>query len=248
MDLQSIIETLREKRPIFYSEADFQFALAWEIQQKYHDADVRLEYPAENQGGKPNAYIDILVWLKERVYPIELKYRTRKLSVTVGDETFALKEQSAQDGGAYNSLKDISRLEMFVLKEQGAQDAGAYNSIKDISRLENFVSSLKENGFECGYALWLTNDSLFWRGPIHKDVSWEEFSIREGEEKSGSMWWIGDPHIGKGYEDPIELKGTYTIAWKEYSDVSKYAGEGSKNTLFRYVLTRVDPASSVGTR
>ena len=31
MELLPVIESLRRKRSLFYSEADFQFALAWEI-------------------------------------------------------------------------------------------------------------------------------------------------------------------------------------------------------------------------
>jgi len=95
MDLFPIIKYL-SKRPIFHSEADFQFSLAWDIQRAYPTADIRLEYPPENE---PNRYIDILVRNKEYSYPIELKYKTKKLSATIGDEQFHLKDHSAQDLG-----------------------------------------------------------------------------------------------------------------------------------------------------
>lgn len=51
MDLLPVIELLRQKRPIFHSEADFQFALAWEIQRLYTSTVVRLEY---SPAGEPN--------------------------------------------------------------------------------------------------------------------------------------------------------------------------------------------------
>lgn len=45
LDIEKCMKSLSEKRPIFHSEADFQFALAWEIQKEYPKANVRLEYP-----------------------------------------------------------------------------------------------------------------------------------------------------------------------------------------------------------
>lgn len=58
MELLPIIELLRQKRSLSYSEADFQFSLAWEIQLSYPNTEIRLEYPPANE---PNKYIDILV-------------------------------------------------------------------------------------------------------------------------------------------------------------------------------------------
>ena len=45
MNIAAVMDTLRAKRTVFHSEADFQFALSWEIQLHYPDASVRLEYP-----------------------------------------------------------------------------------------------------------------------------------------------------------------------------------------------------------
>jgi hypothetical protein len=39
------VESLRDKRPVFYNEADFQHALAWELQLADPAADLRLEIP-----------------------------------------------------------------------------------------------------------------------------------------------------------------------------------------------------------
>ena len=43
-EIERVIEKLKEKRKIFYSEDDFKFALAWIIQEEYSEAKVRLEY------------------------------------------------------------------------------------------------------------------------------------------------------------------------------------------------------------
>jgi hypothetical protein len=41
--INSFIKSLSKNRKIFVSEADFQFALAWEIKQNMPQAEVRLE-------------------------------------------------------------------------------------------------------------------------------------------------------------------------------------------------------------
>ena len=60
MQLFQQMETLKHRRPIFHSEADFQFALAWEIQSAYPRAQVRLEVCPR---GQPAMHVDILMWM-----------------------------------------------------------------------------------------------------------------------------------------------------------------------------------------
>lgn len=45
IDIEQVLKELAKKRPVFHSEADFQHALAWEIQITYPDANIRLEKP-----------------------------------------------------------------------------------------------------------------------------------------------------------------------------------------------------------
>ena len=110
MNIMSIIDTLREKRKVFFSEADFQFSLSWEIQLHYPDASVRLEYPSPHD---PTKHIDIFVRLGDAAYPIELKYASKLLKTQLNGETYSLKEQGAQDIGKYDFVKDICRIEDF---------------------------------------------------------------------------------------------------------------------------------------
>lgn len=105
MELLHVIESLRKKRLLFHSEADFQFALAWEIQLLYPTAEIRLEYPSPENDSKK--YIDILVRDNGFAYPIELKYKTKKLFGVDKGEYYHLKEQSAQDIGSYDCVKDL---------------------------------------------------------------------------------------------------------------------------------------------
>ena len=74
LDIQTAINNLKQKHKIFHSEADFQFSMAWELQQILPDAKVRLEYcpPFARE-----MHIDIYVIDENRTYPIELKYKTK---------------------------------------------------------------------------------------------------------------------------------------------------------------------------
>ena len=189
MNITAIIEALRGKRIVFHSEADFQFALAWEIQQHYPDAAIRLEYPPPDD---PTKYIDLLVRLNNSVYPIELKYKSKLFSAMVGGERYHL-------------------------KNHGAQDLGKYDFVKDIYRLEAFRSHLAD--YREGYAIWMTNDPSYWNAPKSNFAGYAAFSVHSGSVKEGSMVWGVSMNKGsiKGRENPLFLSGKYHIDWHDYS-------------------------------
>ena len=108
LDLSAILKSLSETRPVFHSEADFQFALAWKVKLLLPTAEIRLEYPPSNDPAKA---VDIVVRNDNRTYPIELKHKTKRLSTTVNEEAFNLKGHGAQDLGCYDFVKDIHKVE-----------------------------------------------------------------------------------------------------------------------------------------
>ena len=187
MDLGCVISELSNKRPVFHSEADFQHALAWTIHSLYPDIKVRLEYPASGL----DAHIDILVRSGKEEWPIEVKYKTKKLDVQI-------------DG------------EKFFLKSQGAADQARYAFFKDIKRLEAETTSRTRT---VGYAVMLTNDALLWRPANKPDVFDLNFHIHEGRTASGKLKW--DEQASKGTmsvgAEPIELANTYLLSWADYS-------------------------------
>ena len=91
-------------------------------------------------------------------------------------------------------------------------------------------------GFAKGYAVWLTNDSLYWKAPSKASVFYKEFSVHEGSIKRDIMSWDEKAGEGttKGRTESIKLKGTYTINWKPYSIV-----EAKRNGAFYYALVEV---------
>jgi hypothetical protein len=91
-EVESLVATamglLAQRRPLFHSEADFQFALAWELKTSHPDADLRLEKRVIDD---PRIELDILCVLDGRRYGLELKYPRSGVDVQVADERFVLR-------------------------------------------------------------------------------------------------------------------------------------------------------------
>lgn len=80
-----VMEELKERRPVFVSEADFQLEFAWLVKELYgNEYSIRLEYtPSDEQLNK--MHIDILLRASKdkRWIPIELKYKTKGCTINV---------------------------------------------------------------------------------------------------------------------------------------------------------------------
>ena len=187
-NIKTAIKNLSEKRKIFHSEADFQFAFAWEIQKELPQAEIRLEYcPAFAK----DMHIDIFVVENGATYPIELKYKSKLFDDMVEGEYYYLKDHKAFDVNRYAFLYDISRLE-------------------HIKRLDKKYIS--------GYAIMLTNEPNYWRYSYKNTSIDMAFKIYEGKEVTGFLSWSEKAGAGttKGHE-PIELQGEYTMRWQNFS-------------------------------
>lgn len=206
---EQIMEQLAQHRPVFHSEADFQHAFAWELHHAAPELDMRLEVPFRSATG--NIHLDVLARSASVQIAIELKYKAR-------------------------ALKTALRGEDFVLLNQAAQDIGRYDFFKDLSRLEAFVSG---NPQRIGYALFLTNDSAYWKAPAALTHGYAAFAMNEGREVSSSLAWGESASAGtrRGRENNVLLAGSYGLQWKQYSslDVKSYG-------TFRYVCVHVRAA------
>ena len=121
LKITELMNSLSETRPVFHSEDDFKFALAWQIHKEWKDCQVRLEVPFTDEKGK-RKFMDI--YLPEKEFAIELKYKTRKLKYEHGNEKFELTNQAAQDIGGYLFHRDIGRLEKMIASDQVKVKAG----------------------------------------------------------------------------------------------------------------------------
>ena len=216
-DLEKVVDDLRKKRKVFHSEADFQFALAWEIKTTYQESKIRMEYPQMVSGknftisadktntseNKVLINVDILVLYEGSFYPIELKYKTKEIP------------------------KFECNKEKYELKNHEAQTLGRYDFILDICRIESLAEAL--DNFEHGYTLWLTNDLSYLQEPTDADVGYANFSVHQGAIKTGTMNWNGPRDI-----PPLTLRNKYIIDWKEYSNL------GGNNGEFKYALLQVN--------
>ena len=107
--MRGLIDRLARVRPIFLSEADFQHALAWQIQVENPTASVRLEIRPERR-----TRLDLLVGVDEERVAIELKYLVARFEGMVGEERFELPNQGAHDISRHDVVKDVARVERFV--------------------------------------------------------------------------------------------------------------------------------------
>ena len=187
--ISDTLSLLSTSRPLFHSEADFQHALAWEIQRQLPEAKVRLEFPVRAQAR--SIHLDILVVLNGRTLVIELKYATSKLTTVVDGEEFSLKERNARDLCRYDFIKDIKRLEQVV---------------------ESRANCI-------GYAILLTNDGAYWRSPKNHQTVDVDFQLHQGRILHGELKWKTNAGQGtiKGRETSLALRGTYALNWIDYS-------------------------------
>ena len=74
VNMKLIMDKLKTKRTIFFSEADLQHELAWIIKEEYPNSKVRLEYCPQFD---LKMHIDILVIIDNKWIPIEIKYKTK---------------------------------------------------------------------------------------------------------------------------------------------------------------------------
>ena len=199
LDIHGVMAELAKRRPIFHSEADFQFALAWRIATTRPDCEVRLEKPFSLFGRR--MHLDI--WLPMSGTAIELKYRTRSLCIERNGEEFALKSHEAQDYGRYDFIADIVRVERIRGKRRAAGSASAP-----------------------GYAILLTNDHLYWR-PGKDDAADKAFHLHEGRVLNSPLTWAthASSATTKGRDEPFELRRSYELRWKPYSPLENEHGE-----------------------
>ena len=238
------MEELKDKRPVFNSEDDFKFSLAWLIKEKYRDdVEIRLEKKMNNNkdasssevGDKKNKNqrIDIFIIVKndKEKIGIELKYFTAKIE-----------------------WQDNKNEETFILAEQAANDIKCYDAWKDVERLEDFI---KSGNINKGFAIWLTNiNALSDDDDYNKNNYYYQFRIRNGrkipdaynpwnpEKGCVELEWDEDASEGtkKGRKDTIKIKKNYNVSWKDYSILNLEDNNSSKkssNNKFRYALLEV---------
>lgn len=189
VDLHEILKELSIERPIFHSEADFQFALAWKIKERVCPEKIIIEYPVNIENKR--IYIDIYFKKDNKEYFLELKYKTKKFEVYCNEMNYILKDQKACDLGRYDFIKDISRLERIICGQQ--------------------------NKF--GYVIFLSNDEKYLQGTkeTNQDFSFNienNITITHGEKS-----WSEEKNIKNlgSRRNSLDINNDYCVKWKDYS-------------------------------
>ncbi len=218
-DIIQIIVSLSKVRKLFWSEDDFKFAFATQVQLKFGKAaEVRLEKRYKGEKDK-NSYTDIVVRLNGKNFPIELKYKTVKGSYAdFGNEVVELMTHSAVDLGCYAYLKDINRLEYLAKNDPD---------------------------FERGFAIILTNEPLYFKDTGRRSV-YEAFKIYDGKVVTECLDWDRSnydleklPSWLKSHP-AFELTGSYEMNWRDYGSELQSPDDPADCIQFKYQITVVE--------
>jgi hypothetical protein len=150
--------------------------------------------------------IDIWVLMDGRTYAIELKYKKERFHGDVGGEPFSFNTDKAHPLSRYDGFLDMVRVERACTL-----------------------------GANCGYALFLTNDSLYWRREATKGS--RSFSLHDGREITpGILSWPKTAlKFIKARPAPIQIQRKTRLEWHPYSQIS------SLETEFRYLVHHFEP-------
>lgn len=211
MTLKKCLQNTLNKYGCFHSEDDFKHCLAWNIHSQIK-GEIRLEKRFENMDQNKPGYVDIFISLspKEK-FGIELKYKTDEYQCEVNSEHYELKRHVAYNESRYDFCKDIMRLEKLV----------------------------EEGEINKGFAIFLTNDHLYWNPPSNNHTKDADFRIHEHRILTGELNWAKNASQVKTEKRQhcIELNGKYQIVWDQHS-LDNYP-HNKKNSEFRYTIVEV---------
>jgi hypothetical protein len=193
--VQESLARLADRRPVFHSEADFQHALAWQLQLDHPSAIIRLE--TRPLAGRA-VFLDLALNIDGVRIAIELKYLVRALVTEVDGERFELRAQSAHDVRRYDVVKDLRRLEEVV--DAGAADVGVMVAITNDPA---YWVPGREGTIDAQFRL---HDGAALAGIL----GWAEHAGAGTIEKRTEL---------------LALGGSYVVAWSDYSDTGDRSGK-----------------------
>lgn len=239
-----VLNNLAKRRPLFWSEADFQFEFAWELHKKLgEEANIYLERrheinsaPSDSANEKATQsttnksldklYVDIWIEYDNKTYPIELKYTTKRCKI-------------------YDPENPVET------KEQSARDAGCYRFLWDIKRLEEIKTSLLNKEVK-GYAIMLTSDAGYYN-KSEQPTLFDNFRLTEGrtippDTSDREFKWILDKiaaekiksHWTKQWPE-FMLKGEYKLEWQDYNSETsiRVVDDNDNEITLKYLLVEV---------
>lgn len=230
--IEQAMSQLASKRKLFWSEADFQFSLASILSDILpKNAKIYMERPIaeilsiqqkdNNTKNRKKFYVDIWIQTEDIVYPIELKYGTKKQEIVDWDKKIIKTvNQAAYDITRFGYLFDIHRIE----------------------QIKKHISNGKELKFGRGFAILLTNDANYYHAPKRNFSQTRDalfrLHIRANKESYPTevKWnYNGDKkHWTKSqypYNIIFMLPSNFNLDWKSY-------GADGKT---KYLINTIEP-------
>ena len=244
--LTSVIKNFGKEGKIFQSEAQFQFELAWKLQEQFPDCKVKLEdmrayikndEKEKKKGFKKKFYTDIVIVKDDYSIAIELKYKTAEY-FNNGTYLFG---HDAVDEGRYDYLWDVHRIELLLGKGYKKEMLGLKEVTVDVLRCNK------------GLAVLLTNEKKYWEQSYEdgKDAIDDQFKIGEKTKKikDKNLDWkkdekkypqnymhypstVTNKDKPKDRAQPIHLARQYEYQWENYE-------LPNDNGKFRFVIIEV---------
>ena len=189
---------LESNKELLFNERDFQMHLATWLRNsnnRYDDVDVEYYVPHQelnNYIWNSELRLDIVVKKDGEYYPVELKYKTKKVE------------------------RKISRFDedlisnVVVMKNQGAQDLGMYDFWKDVRRVK-----LVRNRFQRvkgGLAVFVTNDEFYTKGSKESSNNYL-FNMSAGIAHSKQKHWANPESTCAKTHPNFEVEKEYSIEW-----------------------------------
>lgn len=205
--IRKAFKKLQSKNRFFVSEADFQHAFAMEL-EKYFPDNVYCEFPAyvkyDNVEKGRLIHIDIMVQDGNDLYPIELKYKTRKIQST---------KIYCDTGIKINE----------ILRTHSAQDINAYEFWKDVRRIE-CLASADSSTIAAGVCIMITNDPIYYKSVEENknagEIIWTDFLLNDGlvTQCEHPKCWNSDAKWTKNYP-ALDIKNRYKCKWEPFCEV-----------------------------
>lgn len=192
---------LESNQELLFNERDFQMHLATWLRNSanvYDDVDVEYYVPWQELQKvgeyiwKSELRLDIVVKKDGEYCPVELKYKTKKVTRSISRFDEKLTE------------------EVVVMKNQGAQDLGMYDFWKDVRRVE-----LVRNRFERvkgGLAVFVTNDEFYTKGSKETSNNYL-FNMDAGKVHSKQKQWAKPESTCAKTHPNFEVEREYAIEW-----------------------------------
>ena len=188
------MSALAERRPVFHSEADFQFAFAQTVSAMDPGIACRLEKPLTSARTGRTEYLDLLCLGPNGATPIEFKYFTRRWHGTANGEDFSLRDHAAADLLRLHFIHDVVRLESSPHGERGL----AILLTNESALWSESARQTQDSEFHLHHGRTLEG-TLLWAGGIYEpntrvlagtyDLNWQDFSHLD-DHRGGQLRYL----------------------------------------------------------